>query len=1165
MLYNDALKALLATQIGTLTGAYAQGMWSQTMVSTFGSGSKVVITRGSASAEITISGIEAREDNSIRVLLTTASSTPASFNLDDTARVSLRSPSGVHRLEDMTIGVGAATGKDCKASGNIVQGAALATHDFIIRAPQFAGSDLMNSVVVANNTDQAQTNHIVHIGRAFAEGELIWPRVVVNGQTDALAQITVKNRWVENDQATPMKFAIVALSPRTLTPGERLKVDFYPGGPARTYAAPNIAQLLSDHPDFDDILDYQAQDIGGANLGAVQTISLRNYLANGGRYTVWEHGPIVTTLHLVDHVTETLDVGESPKPCRVSAFVSFYHAGQKRNKTRWVLHKGGIATKFKTLRCALTFKRGSTVLLSVPGLISPAMARPNWTFWTGTPIEQLDYGPNAKYLSHAKFYPSFNVGVGLSPAATAGRDAQYDLGLAPMGKPIGQPFANYMPGPGGRAEIGIVTGWFAPAMQAAIGSRKNWLINHHAADNLCMFPMHMIEGDGNRLYDRVLWCGEDVPGKGLPVTHTGRYGVRSYDGNGYITQGGFGGNAQADNYNFLRISDFSDAVHSVVAVSATGVFTGVHNSVVPRLIDGAIGSEANQLFECGACTLEFDLGESKFVDQIIVHAPVLAHVPTRATVQAYTTTGEWQTIHNAVPNERKLEDGNTEPHHRTWAIAFNAYARRWRLILDQAYQASTIKIAEVEFKRYGQAWRTWMAPDVRSDSLVTDWSHGPCQHLPMYMVFGDPFYLETGLLWTHWSEQWVDIMYNGGQEVHQINDGWWSKEWGIISDQWRGQAWHIRTRSRAWLLCPDGSPMKRRLKRLTQNYLDAFSAQYCGPNPDNPTDQAPSNVRNRYAARLKWGDRLGAGTTLYNPLGFVPAWATANENGPTTPFANAVYAPWMRTYWMEMLAQCLDFGFDCQDLFDAYSNTILAYFWPTVQPSPVMVRAGAAYQQPMRNDGLTADGPTRTDDLVYHNIIDCANDPDNTSFGTPEAEMIAGWNGGLGYGDAYSIDFITGCSLVSGYSRHPARDLPFQWATNPISNGIQGRSAILFDGGNGGGARLESIKRNYVPRATKPAIVIQDVQLSATSLSCSVGGVATLTATVTNAQGQPVPNVVVYLRINRTDRLNPSAFVLKTDAQGRATFTVTPVGPVTDTPVGVQCHGLHRLARLTTV
>lgn len=176
----------------------------------------------------------------------------------------------------------------------------------LLSALSFAfGGPVPDTLVIHEMYGQTTQNYPIQIGRLFAKGEIKagrFPRAIVDG-APVLTQADVKNRWSDGSvRHSLLSFHIPLLkahSQATISFEEQQTCNCSLDGSG---AGLTTQQMLDEAYDFDaSITLHQA--------GADKTRHARDMLAHGS-YTRWADGPVATTIILASHAPDRLyDMG----------------------------------------------------------------------------------------------------------------------------------------------------------------------------------------------------------------------------------------------------------------------------------------------------------------------------------------------------------------------------------------------------------------------------------------------------------------------------------------------------------------------------------------------------------------------------------------------------------------------------------------------------------------------------------------------------------------------------------------------------------------------------------------------------------------------------------------------------------------------------------------
>jgi hypothetical protein len=386
------------------------------------------------------------------------------------------------------------------------------------RAGSISSGTVPNTLAVSSATGKPVSNVPLQLGRVFRKGEVMGcPRTSING-TNIEAQFDVKNRYDDGS----LKFASISVMlPRVDNQTATLAFDQDEACSAKTDF--NISQQLSQFPSFDLSVRINSNDSNRA--------SVRAMLA-AGKFSVLENGPIATTLLVADHTTKSFDFGvDGFKSLRPIFHVKFW----KRTNlvTVRVIVEQSDTQKMQAQTYSVEISGGLTTndLLYSKATVNHHFAS-RWTkeFSLGTPAAALNIKHNIAYLASTKALPNFDSRVTL---ANSSKDAMLNnwSNVSAENKDIfgAGMYQKYMPGAGGRPEIGILTDWTTYALFD--GDARLWSMLKKNADLAAAWPVHFREGDGSR---NAMNLPSKKPGLGLPITRDGRKLMFLYDNNGYL-------------------------------------------------------------------------------------------------------------------------------------------------------------------------------------------------------------------------------------------------------------------------------------------------------------------------------------------------------------------------------------------------------------------------------------------------------------------------------------------------------------------------------------------------------------------------------------------------------------------------------------------------------
>jgi hypothetical protein len=379
-------------------------------------------------------------------------------------------------------------------------------------------SNSSNTLTVNSANGQTYTNVPLQIGRVFRQGEVAGcPRANLDG-VPIEAQFDVKNRYADGT----LKFATVSMLLNKIDK-QQSTLSFVANEPCSAKESFNISAQLASLPNLDVSIRLNGND-GNA-------VSLRSMLL-AGKFSVWENGPIATSLIVADHTTKAFDFGvDSYKSLRPIFHVKFW----KRSNlvTVRVIVEQSDTQKMQAQNYSLEIFGGLNsreLLYSKPSVNQHFASRWTKEFSLGTAAPIVNVNHNIGYLASTKAIPNFDSQVKLANSSKEFMLSRWDAVSTKEKDLFGAGmYQKYMQGTGGRPEIGMFTDWASYALFD--GDARLWNMLKKHTDLAASFPMHFREGDSNRKF---MSFPSQQAGIGLPITRDGRKAFFLYDGNGYF-------------------------------------------------------------------------------------------------------------------------------------------------------------------------------------------------------------------------------------------------------------------------------------------------------------------------------------------------------------------------------------------------------------------------------------------------------------------------------------------------------------------------------------------------------------------------------------------------------------------------------------------------------
>lgn len=192
------------------------------------------------------------------------------------------------------------------------------------------------------------------------------------------------------------------------------------------------------------------------------------------------------------------------------------------------------------------------------------------------------------------------------------------------------------------------------------------------------------------------------------------------------------------------------------------------------------------------------------------------------------------------------------------------------------------------------------AGDTDSWGWVADLSHQPAMFYPLYLLTGDPFYLQEMLYWASWSAAYS----NGGAINNSCGRGPTGKEGGFPGEisclPIRGSAWGFRNRAEVAWITPDHYPERAYFDRLTREAIKILEGERGVGDLTDPL--------------RAWGQRVNP-VNRNNPLHW---WSLGNNlfvQSPLDPAkSNAAISTWEQNFMIYALGRAKDLGYPTEPL-----------------------------------------------------------------------------------------------------------------------------------------------------------------------------------------------------------------------------------------------------------
>lgn len=363
--------------------------------------------------------------------------------------------------------------------------------------PPLSGGPIGNGIIVQNDSGVVQNNYPMQIGRPFLKGEITnFPQAVIQGVSVA-TQADIKQRWEDGS----VKHAALSFIIPSIPVSGGLTITFQ-NQTGSNNTPLTKEQMLDSAFAFDAITD----------LGSAGSASARTMLANGD-YTVWNSGPIATTIILADHsVARKYDIGTDSQKSFRPIFHATFWPGINKVTVRYI---GEISNTehFEDQTYNLTLKIGQSAFQVYQKNNLTHYGGSRWTkvFWIGgRPEQKININQNLNYIRQTKFLPNYDTALNVPTSEIAAQYSLwqnaskdlYDAGL----------WEKSMSTTGGRPDIGPYPRWTVQWFYTGDWRMKDMAFG--LADLAAAWPMQIREGNPAKFMDK----NKTVPGIGHPVS-----------------------------------------------------------------------------------------------------------------------------------------------------------------------------------------------------------------------------------------------------------------------------------------------------------------------------------------------------------------------------------------------------------------------------------------------------------------------------------------------------------------------------------------------------------------------------------------------------------------------------------------------------------------------
>ena len=326
----------------------------------------------------------------------------------------------------------------------------------------------------------------VQIARPFLKGEIPhYPQAYLDG-SPLLTQADVKCRWDDGS----VKHAVLSfIAPVIKTP--RSKITFRDQKTGNNDGFESKENMMIYY-NFDACMQIKVDE-------EPQKISAREMLKTG-HFTYWQKGPVCTTVIIADHSDKrAYDTGSDVNKSFRPLFHATFWPNMKKFRVRFigeVSNSIALQDQFYELELTLGYRNPKSVYRKE---IVQHHAMSRWTkeFWSGDALPKIEIDHNLKYLVETRFIPNYDANKKIPEPILE----EYSTSWLSMDKNLfGEGnWAKYMPGTGGRWDIGPYPDWVIYWLYSGDNRMFDMAVGN--ANLAAAWPMHIREGKTGLFFD----------------------------------------------------------------------------------------------------------------------------------------------------------------------------------------------------------------------------------------------------------------------------------------------------------------------------------------------------------------------------------------------------------------------------------------------------------------------------------------------------------------------------------------------------------------------------------------------------------------------------------------------------------------------------------------
>ncbi|TNE38070.1 MAG: calcium-binding protein [Alphaproteobacteria bacterium] len=389
------------------------------------------------------------------------------------------------------------------SSGGTTTTVSTASSGDLIYGPDVLQPQSSNEIVglrLENNTNEATASDYMTLGQVFVQGDLPagTELIAIIDGVEYAVQMDVKATYEDGS----VKHAVLTIPTPAIDAGGAVDMMLAKGDGAT--GTPLTVQDILDSG-YDLSVDVTVYNDDGTT--STYTVSAAEaLLAAGIDVETWLSGPLASEFTVQIEVAPHLDIEFN---------IRVFADGDIRTDVIFE-NDGAYEEGLRDITYDATITQGGEVMFQVTGLDHYRASRWHTEVWSGND-QDLFAQFDVNYLMQTGAIPTYDTSLGVSASAL---QSNYDAMLASNTGPLGSAtVAKYMPGTGGRQDIGILPNWTVQYLLTQ--DEHAWDVMMANADASGSVPWHVVDeatGEAIRIdLHPGLWIdGRDTGSEALP-------------------------------------------------------------------------------------------------------------------------------------------------------------------------------------------------------------------------------------------------------------------------------------------------------------------------------------------------------------------------------------------------------------------------------------------------------------------------------------------------------------------------------------------------------------------------------------------------------------------------------------------------------------------------